>query len=836
MGTKLQRLICLLATGTALLAAGCGGGGGGSGGGGSGEAVFSADGIHFPFDAGDRWLYGPPSGGSLVLQKSGGTRSLPGATARAMQSVNLADGSRSTSYYSADASGVREHLPDAVDPVSRALDGLHVVRWPANAGDSFVLLDRTIDIGEDYDGDGRSELVALRMDLQVIGRESVDTPAGRFADAARQRLTLRQTLLPTGGSTPIAIVAVNESWFAPGIGLVRNSVSVRGAGLDEDITSVLRGYRIGALTTDSAAPVVQSVSPQAASVTGISASVGVVFSEPIDPDSVAPGGLQVLGVGGVPVAGSTQAQERGLRFTPTQGWTSGTYAAEVGASVTDLLGNPLEQPYRWQFDIDVSGPALLSSEPASNAVDVALDTAIVLRLSEPPDTATVRVDTVELWELGPNAAAVPVTLSVAGDVVTLRPTSPLRAAATYEVRVNGVTDALGNAITLPTALMFQTVQGRFSYPQRLLADDFRWASAIGDVNGDGINDVLITASPSGGAASLYLRQGQPDGSLAVIRSLALDPALSCFLDAVAIGDLNGDGRNDVVVGAAYCGAQVLLQGTDGSLVPGAVLQQAAASRLRIADLDGDGRNDLLGTGGGQNEVLFWRQNSAGQLEAPRSIPVGSAVDLAVADLNGDGRLDIVAALGSSTPGNVAVVLQQADGTFASPVGLSTGSTWGASSIAVGDFNGDGRTDIAASTGGNTPTFIVVWLQAANGTMGAPVRLDSHDIPVMVRAADIDGDGRTDLVVGHTGWMKVGIYLQTSGGSLAAEELYAAPYGNFTPDLLALGDINRDGRTDIVIDGHALLQRAAAAPAANGVRPGVRASPWPGRMATPMTSR
>jgi hypothetical protein len=120
-------------------------------------------------------------------------------------------------------------------------------------------------------------------------------------------------------------------------------------------------------------------------------------------------------------------------------------------------------------------------------------------------------------------------------------------------------------------------------------------------------------------------------------------------------------------------------------------------------------------------------------------------------------------------------------------------------VALGDTNGDGRTDIVVSYGGNRPnSFIARFLQSAGGTMDPAVSYPSYDIPSAMSLADMDGDGRKDVVVLHHGWNRVGVYRQFPGGDFVNEELYTAYTTNFEPQGLAVGDIDGDGRPDAVI--------------------------------------
>lgn len=114
-------------------------------------------------------------------------------------------------------------------------------------------------------------------------------------------------------------------------------------------------------------------------------------------------------------------------------------------------------------------------------------------------------------------------------------------------------------------------------------------------------------------------------------------------------------------------------------------------------------------------------------------------------------------------------------------------------------------------------------------MGPATNVSTHDLPMAVASADVDGDGRADIVVSHMGWMAVGVYLQQPSGLLGAEKRYAAPYGNFLPGQLAVGDFNHDGLPDIAIAGSLIKQLPVSPEAAVSMTrqvAGVIAAPQP----------
>jgi hypothetical protein len=481
-------------------------------------------------------------------------------------------------------------------------------------------------------------------------------------------------------------------------------------------------------------------------------------------------------------------------------------------------------------------PALLSSSPAANAANVALDSAIVLRMSEPLDPATVNAASFALSD-GSGALATRVSLSADGATVTLTPSVPLQRARFYQVAIgSGVRDRLGNTTNTSSGFSFRSDAGRFAAPLDLLAGAEADAMAIADINGDGRADVLISTGYSFNAArdfKLLVYARQADGTLAAPQWLDTQASYTCRASSLQVADLDGDGLLEVVLGTG-CGIEIFHQDGSGRLVSAQFIATALSNKLQVADMDGDGRPDLVGAGRRRSgrpppgptswsgdSVGVWRQTAdhGFVLQATPAASYSGWSDLAVGDLNGDGRPDIVV---SSWNSPLAIVMQLPDGSFAAPQLFTPALGASVNGVAVGDVNGDGRADLVMVYGGNAPASkLGLRYQQADGSLGPLQAFDSKDSPTQLALADINGDGRLDVLVGHWGWGSLGAYLQAADGTLLAETLYPGPYGNTNAASIAVGDTNGDGRPDVLLAGQLLLQQPVAAFAQGVMRaPGV----------------
>ena len=231
---------------------------------------------------------------------------------------------------------------------------------------------------------------------------------------------------------------------------------------------------------------------------------------------------------------------------------------------------------------------------------------------------------------------------------------------------------------------------------------------------------------------------------------------------------------------------------------------AAPQSVVIADINADGKKDLIVANAGSNTVSVLRGNGDGTFGAKTDYLTGNGpASVAVADLNNDGRPDIVTANGGTN--SISVLLNAGSGVFAAKNDYGIGTTASASSVTLADVNGDGRPDVIVTHSGYTDSGgnyvpnsnISVFLNAGNGTFPNRQDFAVGVSPDFVSVADLNKDGKADIVVANNGTNTISVLIGTGGGGFAPQVTYDV---GESPIALAIADINGDGKPDIII-GH-----------------------------------
>jgi hypothetical protein len=294
--------------------------------------------------------------------------------------------------------------------------------------------------------------------------------------------------------------------------------------------------------------------------------------------------------------------------------------------------------------------------------------------------------------------------------------------------------------------------------------------AVGDMNGDGKLDVII----AGHAVQTLLNPG--DGSFQLYDTVPFDQGIWNF----RIIDVDMDGHNDLV--ATSAGLDVMLNDGTGHLQPAINYAAFGQKVIAVADLTGDGRPDVVtGDQMGSNVNVFVNTGTAFAAAQPYTAGRNPA-DVIVSDLDGDGRRDV--ALVSNQDQTLIVMRGNGDGSLASPATYPTPYPVG---LRAADFNGDGLRDIAVVSAMNQVT---IFLNSGNGSFAA----SSDTYPAgswPIRVIDIDHDGRVDIVSPQVSLLSNGdgtfrsITIDTTGQPTTGQ-----------PSAFVIRDLDGDGELDL----------------------------------------
>jgi uncharacterized protein (TIGR03437 family) len=312
----------------------------------------------------------------------------------------------------------------------------------------------------------------------------------------------------------------------------------------------------------------------------------------------------------------------------------------------------------------------------------------------------------------------------------------------------------------------------------------------GDYNGDQLLDVALTDSLSPGRIAIYAGNGR--GEFANVSNIALTNRSSQLVQ----GDFNGDGKLDLATTVYGDQSALLIALGRGDWTFSTTLLPLSFVRypggVATADFSGDGKPDLLISD--EDKLLLYRGDGQGAFARTGSFttPTGPGALLA-ADFSGDGKPDVVA-LSQVYDQAPMLLLNNGQGGFQLGPAFDCKSTPGV----AGDFNNDGKTDLAWSNSYPLPERSVsILLGLGGGRFSDPVHypVGSYYGAQRLTLAELNGDGQADLVAVETGSNRVTLLLGNGQGAFAVRASYNPGLG---PADAAAGDFNRDGKTDLAV--------------------------------------
>jgi len=328
------------------------------------------------------------------------------------------------------------------------------------------------------------------------------------------------------------------------------------------------------------------------------------------------------------------------------------------------------------------------------------------------------------------------------------------------------------------------------------------AIAAGDIDGDGKIDLVTANNDSGDVSVLW---GNGDGTFPASASLAVSDGPS----AIALADFDGDGKLDIVIADDIDSTVSVMinQGNRTFGTPATIDTGSSPEGIAVGDFNHDGKLDVVTADNFDDTVTVLLGVGDGTFFPGTAYDVGSSpFGIVVVDLDNDGNPDIATACtdgGDDASGSVTVLMGSHDGNFTPQPEITSTTFDGPSAIVTADFDGNGKPDLAVGNQGSVDTGTTVVVLLGNGgggfTIVQPVATVGN-LPSGIVAADFDGDGKVDLATSNNFDDNVSVLTGLGNGSFNSQVLFsvAPPLpADAAPAGLVAADLNGDTKPDIV---------------------------------------